>query len=75
MPRSEPQSKPVDGVPCPTPDLDLLDPLPLALPCKEAPHKDAHKERGNSRPGQVESSSLPGTPVPDTPDKVIEEGN
>ena len=61
--------------PLPYPDLNLLDPLPLAFPCKEAPHKDAHKDRGDSRPGQVEGSSLLGTPVLDTLDKVIEEGD
>ena len=49
--------------------------LPLAFPHKEAPHKDAHKDRGDPKLEQASSSSLSETPEPDTPDKVIEEGD
>ena len=59
----------------PYPDLDLVDPLPLAFHCKEAPYKDACRDREDPKREQTGSSSLPGTLEPDTPDKVIEEGD
>ena len=55
--------------------MDLLDPLSLAFPCKEAPHKDAPRERGDPKLEQAGGSGLPGTPEPETPDEVIEEGD
>ena len=38
-------------------DLDLLDPLPLAFSCKEAPYKDASEQRGDPKLEQTDYSS------------------
>ena len=53
-------------------DLDLLDPLLLASPCKEAPHKDAPGQRGDLKPEQAGSTSFQGFLALN---KVIEEGD
>ena len=52
-----------------------MGPLPLAFPCEEAPHKDVQREAGDLNLEQASSSSPTGTPEPDIPDKVIEEGD
>ena len=55
----------------PYPDLDPLDPLPLAFSC--IPHKDAPGQR--REPEQTSGSIFQGVLKPNIPDKAIEEGN